>query len=518
MKIGKSNKSNLRLTAFLTVAAVAAPAVALTFGGVSANANSGPTHWNGVTASGAVFSDENCPIVAESELLTFNVNQFIGYGTEKEELLNYNSDFSAEYTFKNPTQNTVNATLAFPLGEHSDFGYWENGEGSHTDNYIYLEDLFAEKGLYRVFADGKQIDAQTRYTFHEAGDFDFTKESKRLCGGYREHGFFYRDMPVYFYKFSFVSEEKEFFRAEATVNGTNGLRFGGDYGSVENGQNKTALTYSVRGGDEVELYSVGGEIDVDAISWEFYKTSGYLGLNIKEVDAQAVYEPKSAEQTTFEKYVFKGYSGGNGVSETAKQDFYNAVLDYIDEYLQTSMLPKSYNFLQGSSYLMRWLVYDLNFSAGQTIKNTVCAPLFSGGRYDYDPHVYNYSYLLSPARQWSGFKSLEIRLNTPYYLINSSLSFEKTDGGYIYKQDGLPTGELEFELCMVENPKHMVNYGYTVVAVIIIALGAAAILIPLAIIIILIVCLVKRSKKGRATAGNGGDNGFKPMNTFEDGK
>jgi len=513
----KLKKLNLCAVALASAALLSVSAVAgFAQSGLSANANSGPSSWNGVTASGAFISGENCPIEVESEVLTFDIRQLIDHSAEKEELLEYSSVFSAEYTFKNPTKNTVNATLAFPLGQYSDLGFWENGEGGHNDKFIYLEDAFADKGMYKVFADGAAVAAEMRYTFHEWNDFDFVSESKQLCDGYREHSFFYRDMPVYKYVFRFVSEETDYFNAEATLKNTENLRFAGSYGTVEKGK---VITYSVKNGDEVELYSIGGEIDAEAVGWEFYKTSGYFGLNIKRVKAQAVYETKSAEQITFKEYVFNGYSGGNEASEREKQDFYNAALDCIDGYSKSSILPENFAFLQGSSssYLLRWLVYDLHFSAGQTIKNTVSAPLFSGGYYNYDPYVYSYRYLLSPAREWSGFKSLEIRLNTPYYLINSSLSFEKTDGGYVYKQDGLPNGELEFDLCTVENPEHKVNYGYTVFAVIgiiilIIALGMA-VMVPLAIIIIVIVWLVKRSKK--SGGGNGANSGFKPMNTFK---
>ena len=511
----KLKKLNLCAVVLASAGVLSVSAVAgFAQSGLSANANSGPSSWNGVTASGAFISGENCPIEVESEVLTFDIRQLIDHSAEKEELLEYSSVFSAEYTFKNPTQNTVNATLAFPLGQYSDLGFWENGEGGHNDKFIYLEDALADKGMYKVFADGAAVAVEMRYTFHEWNDFDFVSESKQLCDGYREHSFFYQDMPVYKYVFRFVSEETDYFNAEVTLKNTENLRFAGNYGDVENGK---VITYSVKNGDGVVLYSIGGEIDAEAVGWEFYRTSGYLDLNIKKVKAQAVYEPKSAQQITFKEYVFNGYSGVNEASEREKQDFYNSALDCIDGYSKSSILPENFAFLQGFSYLMRWLVYDLHFSAGQTIKNTVSAPLFSGGYYNYDPYVYSYRYLLSPARGWSGFKSLEIRLNTPYYLINSSLSFEKTEAGYVYRQDGLPNGELEFDLCTVENPEHKVNYGYTVFAVIgiiilIIALGMA-VMVPLAIIIIVIVWLVKRSKKSGGS--NGANSGFKPMNTFK---
>ena len=117
----KLKKLNLCAVALASAALLSVSAVAgFAQSGLSANANSGPSSWSGVTASGAFISGENCPIEVESEVLTFDIRQLIDHSAEKDELLEYSSVFSAEYTFKNPTQNTVNATLAFPLGQYSD--------------------------------------------------------------------------------------------------------------------------------------------------------------------------------------------------------------------------------------------------------------------------------------------------------------------------------------------------------------------------------------------------------------
>lgn len=514
----KLNKFSLCLAGVLSFTAVAA-AVTVAPMRLTANANSGPSSWSGVAASGAIFSGENCPIEVESEVLTFEIPHLIEYNSSREELLEYSSGFSAEYTFKNPTQNAVNATLAFPLGQHSDFGYWEKNAEDHYDKFVYLEDMLAENGRYNVSVDGEQIDAEMRYTFHAWNGFDFSEESKRICDGFRQHDFYNPDLPVYKYSFDIYSDETGEFNAELTVTDKN-LRFAGDYGNISEGKNSKTVTYHwIKNGEQIELYTIGGGLDENSFAWKFYKPYGIFDLFTKKIEAQAVLSPKAeVEVTTFKDYVFAGYSGGNGASEYEKSDFYNAALDYIDEYLTTSMLPKSFDFLENSSYLMRWFVYDLNFSAGQTIKNTVSAPLFSGGLYTYTPYVYTYNYLLSPAQKWSGFNSLEIRINTPYYVVNSSLYFEKTESGYVYISDGLPDGELEFELCTVENPEHKTNYGYTIFAVIVIIVWALIILVPLALVIAFIVWIAIRSKKGNSKANKNGSNGFIPMNTFSDGK
>lgn len=41
-----------------------------------ASANSAQMHWRGTDATGAIIADENCPLIVEHELLTFDIGQF----------------------------------------------------------------------------------------------------------------------------------------------------------------------------------------------------------------------------------------------------------------------------------------------------------------------------------------------------------------------------------------------------------------------------------------------------------
>ena len=42
--------------------------------------------------------------------------------------------------------------------------------------------------------------------------------------------------------------------------------------------------------------------------------------------------------------------------------------------------------------------------------------------------------------------SFEVKLETPYYVADSSLKFSATETGYYLKREGLPLGELTFSL------------------------------------------------------------------------
>ena len=73
----------------------------------------------------------------------------------------------------------------------------------------------------------------------------------------------------------------------------------------------------------------------------------------------------------------------------------------------------------------------------------------------YEPPIYTYNYLLSPAKTWADFGNLDIIVNTPYYMTESGgdFSFEKTETGYQTSLDGLPEGELTFTLSEAAKPK-----------------------------------------------------------------
>ena len=113
---------------------------------------------------------------------------------------------------------------------------------------------------------------------------------------------------------------------------------------------------------------------------------------------------------------------------------------------------------------MQWYEYEITVGPGERIVNTVTAPIFPSINTRYNPTIYDYTYLLSPAQTWKSFGTLEIVVNTPYYITESSLEgFEKTEDGYKLTLDGLPDSELTFQLCSSENPekpKTNIFYGF----------------------------------------------------------
>ena len=162
------------------------------------HANSAQRYWSGTDSTGALLKDKNCPLVVDKELLTFDVQEFPkNYYNSTEEFLAYTGKVTAEYTFRNPADYTVTATLVFPFGNLPHYG--EYIYDSPTDKYIAVSD--AEK--YGVKINGKLIKATVRHTLKDRGTpFSLDEDMPKLVDEYISDSFFRPDLPVWVQHYS----------------------------------------------------------------------------------------------------------------------------------------------------------------------------------------------------------------------------------------------------------------------------------------------------------------------------
>ena len=182
------------------------------------------------------------------------------------------------------------------------------------------------------------------------------------------------------------------------------------------------------------------------------------GVEDKE-EIDGIVSLTNTETMTLEELALENWKEETGVS---KVDWYNAVVAAFNE---GSKGNPTYNYIYPDSNglnmsaerfmnsLMRWYQYEITIEPKSSITNTVTAPIYPEINGRYEPSIYTYTYLLSPASTWASFGELEVVINTPFYITENSLEgFTKTDTGYTLKRNGLPEGELEFVLCSSENP------------------------------------------------------------------
>ena len=407
------------------------------------HANSAQRYWSGTDSTGALVKDKNCPLVVDKELLTFDVQEFPkNYYNSIEEFLAYTGKVTAEYTFRNPADYTVTATLVFPFGNLPHYG--EYIYDSPTDKYTAVSDT--EK--YGVKVNGKLIKATVRHTLKYRGTpFSLDEDMPKLTDGYIADSFFRPDLPVWVQQYSVegISAENQVATAAFVLREDSSKTrvMWAEKNGIATLKDGIRISGWTKTGDTLTVY-IFGEPPKDGITWSLYEN----GACKKEIDGTITL--KYSEQMTFRDFVFREYNNNSGISES---DWYNAQVAFLNAGSKDLMYGGIYTEKYSFS-LMRWYEYTLSLEPGQTLTNTVTAPLYPAIDAGYTPSIYTYTYLLSPAKTWAQFGELKIVVKTPYYMTeNNQGNFSGTENGYELTLPGLPEKELTFTLSESEHPQ-----------------------------------------------------------------
>ena len=409
---------------------------------MTAFANSAQTHFRGISPVGTMVTGEQSPIIVQHEQLTFDLQEFpLEHYAEEAEYLAYTGKVTAEYTFHNPADYDVTAKLAFPFGQAPDYGY-------------AFTAVDAEK--YDVLVDGKPIENRVRHTlFYRGEEFALEKDLPNLIDGYMEDDFWNFDLPVtkYTWEISGIDEEYDAARLGFWVKGgetERKLMLADQSGANNSEEEKLAVTRWVENGDLIEVYVFGKPLEEEL---EWFSENGS-----EDIPFDYTLTSVGVETATYEDFVFADWEENSTV---LRHDWYNAVTQNLKKCEMN--FDRDFGILGSFEYgnglpvddLLRWYEYEISIPAGGTITNTVTAPMYPDMNTRYEPPIYEYTYLLSPAKTWAEFGKLDIVVNTPFYMTESSgdFSFEKTENGYQASCDGLPDGELEFILSESAKPK-----------------------------------------------------------------
>lgn len=411
---------------------------------VPASANSAQMHWRGTDATGAIIADENCPLIVEHELLTFNIGQFPEtYYRKVSDYLAYSGSVTAEYTFYNPADYSVDATLVFPFGAIPDYGHIRDSE---TDEMLRYSDT--EK--YDITVDGKTIDRTLRHTLALWGDqFELDKDMAKLHDGFMNDPFYSPDMTVIRYTYMPSNVDTENYHAASAA-----FILSADpaktrvYMEGQNGGKLLDNAVQMEGWvdlDEPFVVNVIGEPLEQMPDWKFYEN----GACEDEIDGTMTLT--KTETTTLKEFLLQDYDPASGILD---YDWYNAMITamhYFEwEYGAVSSTELGFDI---SDRLMRWYEYEISVGPGERIVNTVTAPIYPDIDSRYEPPIFEYTYLLSPAQTWAEFGTLDIVVNTPYYMTQSGPEgFQYNNPGYELHLTGLPEGELTFTLCAEAEP------------------------------------------------------------------
>ena len=155
----------------------------------------------------------------------------------------------------------------------------------------------------------------------------------------------------------------------------------------------------------------------------------------------------------------QAYDADSGI---AAHDWFNAIISQMQESsrIADNVYGGLYNRWDVSQDLLQWYEYEITLAPGERLTNTVTAPVYPNIDEGYSPSVYYYSYFLTPASLWREFGTLDIYINTPYYMVKESKGefsiapdeWTRTDAGYEIHLEGLPDEDLQFSLSEVQDP------------------------------------------------------------------
>lgn len=419
---------------------------------LTVKANSAQSWWQGTDATGTIVMDEECPIIVEKEVLIFDILEFPEtYYEDEEEALEYGAKVTAEYTFYNPSDYTVTARLFFPFGNLPMYldGYYDHETGKY--------ELIDDTDKYEITVNGEGIEKKIRHTFSPyRQSFDLEEDLPLLIDGYAKDDFYYPEQKItkYVFEISDVNEGKysaasvgfDYSKEEIQGKRKYWIMDGSGFSTLKNGDYRVHTWAD--NGEQITLFVIGEALE-ELPKWTFYEDGG---VNDKE-KINGTCKLISKEEMTFEEWTFCDYTAESGVLAS---DWYNAMIQELYSCEDIYGLINHWGDTMDLSHsLMRWYEYEITLAPGERIVNTVTAPMYPDVDAGYEPAIYEYTYLLSPAKTWKEFGPIEVIVNTPYYMLESSLKgFEEFDSnpvrGYQLSLSGLPEEELKFTLCSSE--------------------------------------------------------------------
>lgn len=160
-------KKSVVFTIITIFVAIITIATVLVFPERVADANSVQRYFEGIDSSGAIVTMENCPVVVDKEDLDF----YIYYQDKSNSQGQYEQFGSvrATYTFRNPSENTINMDVVFPYG--------------------YKDENKSDKDDCSVSVDSAQIAWRTRYTHIDYYRFDIERDLSSLSDDFVQDSF-----------------------------------------------------------------------------------------------------------------------------------------------------------------------------------------------------------------------------------------------------------------------------------------------------------------------------------------
>ncbi|MBS6218191.1 MAG: hypothetical protein KH704_14930 [Clostridiales bacterium] len=356
-----------------------------------AQANSAPTRWEGSPGAEILAVEENCPISVIHEDLAFQIGQGDSYSLE--------AQVTARYQMENPTGAAREVQMAFSLEE----SVWDFDPASVS-----------------ITADGRSIPFQMIWDGvspdYQPQAFD-PDQTGTLCT--------ITLAPTQDGSDNTLTLPASGGRMWVTYDGIHSYS-GEEDGSVTLGASKKA-TVLVYGLDSAPDYTVSGDYTVTTEELSF--------------------------RTVLQSYLEERYGARFAGHLDSIQALKYRQLEELWECQENNPILLA-EWMENSdpSALPLQLLYTVDFPPERTVEVAVAYTTRSDGvRKGTADWQHTFAYLLSPARHWADFGTLDLTVDAGEsgypYVIHSSLPLEEQpDGSYAAHAQGLPEEDLSFTL------------------------------------------------------------------------
>lgn len=439
-------------------------------------ANSGPVFWQGYPSSDIMTIEENSPIKVENENLVFDFSKYdnSSYGL--------NGKVTATYKMINPTNETQSVQMAFPF-VGSINSLVRNNILITADNNVLSYDMYIGD-VVNSYGNPNMDDKNTSFDFKNiVGNItDDVYTAKHFTENEKGKLYTIKVKPTTDVDINFVVDFNfDHNKTKVLTNGFNGLERNG---------NKTRITSWCHKQNTLEIYVLGEDIDL--------KINAYKDGELKKKTTSFTHKI-STEEVEVRSYLMKYMKENTNIKNDgmiSDNQLYNLYAKSLDEsFTHYSGCSWGHDIIDMLNYdRILTLVYTVEFPPNS--EKEVSVSYRTSGTMDKRETVkplHSFDYLLNPAKNWSDFNNLNIKIIAPDeapYIVKSNIDFEKEENNvYTAALENLPEDDLSFTLyanakiTLLDKARGSLknNFGYG--------------LILLIIVIIFIVFFLKRRKE-----------------------
>lgn len=384
-------------------------------------ANSGPVYWQGYPSTGIMAVQSNSPIKVEREDLVFDFTDYDGSH------YTVSGRVTATYQMVNPTQQAQSVQMAFPF-------VGSIGNLSYDDTRITVDD---ETWPYELYVG----DGNTHFEFDKIINTIRDKPYRAKNFEENETGRLYTIdvQPTTDQEINFaVDFELDSEQTKAITSGFNRLERDGS---------NTRIASWCRKPETLEIFVLGKDINFGISAYTDGQLSQETGLFKYRITEQGMgLKPYLMEYA-------KKHIDTKGSSFIPAARLYNLYAQALDNHFtrHTGLCSEHDLMAQRAQKRMIVLVYKVDFPAESQKKVSVSYTTAGtmDSRKTAQP-LYYFEYILNPAKNWAGFKDLNIEIIPPTaapYVVESSVDLIREQNGiYSTALERLPEEDLFFSL------------------------------------------------------------------------